>query len=126
MEIQFYKIPLSERIEEIRKTTFKNDILHKAIVEYSEELAQDNIETWVVENNMIVTESGYIVALFKDESNMVGSQTEYLDTCEKVVEHLISRIQFHKLYNYFDKEVINDALLIRNMIKNKLNNEKAN
>lgn len=75
---------------------------------------------------MIVTESGYIVALFKDESNMVGSQTEYLDTCEKVVEHLISRIQFHKLYNYFDKEVINDALLIRNMIKNKLNNEKAN
>lgn len=45
MEIQFYKIPLSERIEEIRKTTFKNDILHKAIVEYSEELAQDNIET---------------------------------------------------------------------------------
>lgn len=45
MDIVFYKIPLSEKIEEVRKARVQNDHLNKAILDYSNELAQDNIET---------------------------------------------------------------------------------
>lgn len=124
VEVELYKIPLSNKIEDIRAGLINDPRLEQVVRDYAEELAKQDIETWLYDRNMIVTEKGYIVAIFKEEKSLLGTQDNYIEMCEKVIHHLISTIQINKLYEYFNKDILNDALLIRSMLKNKAD-EKA-
>lgn len=60
--VSFYHSPLSVPLEEVEAVLVDDPLLHHAIKEYSKELEKDNIETFKIDRNMIVTEEGYKIA----------------------------------------------------------------
>lgn len=75
--IAFYKVPLKVDYEQLKEVILdNNELLNDALNQYLEEIA-DNIEIWLVENNIAVTEIGYFIAL--DNTN------ELQDVIKKVV-----------------------------------------
>ena len=116
-------LPLTTSFDEVKKMTIEEDTLNKAIQDYSSKLAEQDIETWVIEHNMIVTEKGYYIALFaEEEQDFNNNKDKYIELCERTVKHLIGIIIKRKLHENFDRGVLNDALLI----KNRMLNQKVN
>ena len=66
-EIVFYSTELSAPFDDVKEEMLiKDDILNKAITAYSVELSRKGIETWVIKDNIIVTEDGYKFCIYKD------------------------------------------------------------
>ena len=61
--VVFYTTPLSEKLEDMQVALLDDPVLHEAIKWYSKELEKENIETFMTDKNMIVTEDGYKFAL---------------------------------------------------------------
>lgn len=72
--VAFYQSPLSVPLEEVEAVLVDDPLLHHAIKEYSKELEKDNIETFKIDRNMIVTEDGYKIAF--RESDMENFRKE--------------------------------------------------
>ncbi len=72
-EVAIYSVPLEaikkERLQELRDMLLDDKSLNKVITEYSVELAKEDIETWEIDRNLIITEAGYKMALFAEEEN---------------------------------------------------------
>ena len=121
-KINFYQIPLKIELEEVMKGRIEDSLLHRAAKEYSEELAAQNIETWVTEGNILITEGGYIVALYDEESlkepedQFAPNEEKYINALERIVKHFLGVTMAKKLQGYFSPEIINDALLVKNII----------
>lgn len=98
-DIGFYTIPLKHPIEEVRKGLSDDELLHDAIVYYVDQLAEKDIETWLIEKNMAVTEDGYKIALPKKEETPIIDK--YMDLCEKTIVHLMTLIGEKNLAKYF-------------------------
>lgn len=66
--VQIISIPLStekETLDKLKDYVEGDENLNKLILEYKDELAKKDIETWVVDRNMITTEDGYKIALYE-------------------------------------------------------------
>lgn len=63
VNVIFYSTPLTEKLEDMKAALLDDPILHEAIKWYSNELKKEDIETFMIDKNMIVTESGYKFAL---------------------------------------------------------------
>lgn len=63
--VLFYKAPLSNKYEDVEKAMIDDPILNNEIKYRSKELAKENIETFKIEKNVIVTEKGYYIALYE-------------------------------------------------------------
>lgn len=110
-DILFFTIPLEMDVEKLRAGLQDVEELNKAILEYSDKLAEDDIETWVVEKNLIVTEDGYKVAMYSEEV----AEIPYEEKCEVIIKHLITLITKNDLQRFFSGEVLNDALHVKNI-----------
>lgn len=66
VNVIFYSTPLSEKLENMKSALLEDPVLHEAIKWYSNELDKENIETFMIDRNMIVTEDGYKFALRED------------------------------------------------------------
>ena len=71
IKVIFYTIPLKIKMEELESVLIDDEILHEAIIRYREDLKKENIETWITNKNMIVTEDGYKVALDEESANIL-------------------------------------------------------
>ena len=71
IKVIFYTIPLKIKMEELESILIDDEILHEAIIRYREDLKKENIETWITNKNMIVTEDGYKVALDEESANIL-------------------------------------------------------
>ena len=67
IKVVFYNVALTYNIEELRETLIDDPLLLKAILWYKEKLEKEGIEVWLQEKNMLVTESGYKVALTENQ-----------------------------------------------------------
>ena len=66
-EVVFYSTELSVPYEDVKsEMLIKDDLLHKAISNYASELTRDGKEIWLIEDNIIVTESGYKFCIYRD------------------------------------------------------------
>ena len=74
IKVIFYTIPLKIKMEELESVLIDDEILHEAIIRYREDLKKENIETWLTNKNMIVTEDGYKVALDEESANILESK----------------------------------------------------
>ena len=74
VSVVFYSAPLSVPLEEVEAVLEDDPLLHFAIKKYSKELAKEDIETFKVDRNMIVTEDGYKIAF--RESDMENFRKE--------------------------------------------------
>ena len=74
IKVIFYTIPLKIKMEELESVLIDDEILHEAIICYREDLKKENIETWITNKNMIVTEDGYKVALDEESANILESK----------------------------------------------------
>ena len=74
IKVIFYTIPLKIKMEELESVLIDDEILHEAIIRYREDLKKENIETWITNKNMIVTEDGYKVALDEESANILESK----------------------------------------------------
>lgn len=72
--VAFYQSPLSVPLAEVEAVLVDDPLLHHAIKEYSKELAKEDIETFKIDRNMIVTENGYKIAF--RESDMENFRKE--------------------------------------------------
>ena len=70
-KIIFYNIDFNVKIEEMQEFLSDDKNLNKAILWYKEKLEKDNIETWLVDKNMIVTEQGYKLAVTEEFSREI-------------------------------------------------------
>lgn len=70
-KIIFYNIDFNVKIEEMQEFLSDDKNLIKAILWYKEKLEKDNIETWLVDKNMIVTEQGYKLAVTEEFSQEI-------------------------------------------------------
>ena len=70
-KIIFYNIGFNVKIEEMQEFLSDDKNLIKAILWYKEKLEKDNIETWLVDKNMIVTEQGYKLAVTEEFSQEI-------------------------------------------------------
>lgn len=67
IDIPIYSIPLSikkESLIELREQLSDDITLHDTIVQYSKILEKQDIETWEIDRNLIVTEDGYKIAIY--------------------------------------------------------------
>lgn len=65
--VVFYSTELSVPYDEVKQEILiKDEFLNKAITHYAAELAKEGIEVWSIEDNIIVTESGYKFCIYKD------------------------------------------------------------
>jgi hypothetical protein len=67
MKIVVTSWPLSVSKEESFKICQKNKILIDNIIKYSKELKEQNIETFDIIDNIIITEKGYFGAFFEED-----------------------------------------------------------
>lgn len=74
IKVIFYTIPLKIKMEELKSVLIDDEILHEAIIRYREDLKKENIETWITNKNIIVTEDGYKVALDEESANILESK----------------------------------------------------
>lgn len=66
-DVVFYTTELCVPYEEVKKEIqTKDELLNKAIANYASELTKEGIEIWDIQDNIIVTESGYKFCLYKD------------------------------------------------------------
>lgn len=66
-EVVFYSTELSVPYEDVKsEMLIKDDLLHRAISNYASELTRDGKEIWLIEDNIIVTESGYKFCIYRD------------------------------------------------------------
>ena len=70
-KIIFYNIDFNVKIEEMQEFLSDDKNLNKAILWYKEKLEKDNIETWLVDKNMTVTEQGYKLAVTEEFSQEI-------------------------------------------------------
>lgn len=69
-EIVFYSTELSVPYEEVkREMTIKDEFLNKAVCNWVSDLTKENIECWLIEDNIAVTETGYKFCIYRD---MIG------------------------------------------------------
>ena len=73
VKVVFYSVPLSVDINVIEEALLDDPILHEAVKIYSEELRMQNIETFKIIKNMIVTETGYKIAIRQELANLIES-----------------------------------------------------
>ena len=65
--VVFYSTELSVPYDEVKQEILtKDEFLNKAISRYATELTKEGIEVWSIEDNIIVTESGYKFCIYKD------------------------------------------------------------
>lgn len=65
--VVFYSTELSVPYEEVKKEMLiKDELLNRAISHYASELTKGGIEIWDIQDNIIVTESGYKFCIYKD------------------------------------------------------------
>ena len=62
-KIIFYNVDFNVKLEEMQEFLVDDEKLIKAILWYKDKLEKENIETWLVDKNMIVTEQGYKLAV---------------------------------------------------------------
>lgn len=74
--VAFYQSPLSVPLEEVEAVLTDDPLLHHAIKEYSKELAKDNIETFKIDRNMIITEEGYKIAFRESDMEAFRKENE--------------------------------------------------
>jgi hypothetical protein len=111
-EIGFYKISLDKKLDEVRKGLLNDPLLHDAILYHSDQLAENDIETWLVEKNMIVTEEGYKVAMYEEDNT--GVFHKYIDMCGSAIQNLIALIEEKNLSRYFSSD---DLKIAREIIR---------
>ena len=70
-KIIFYDVDFSVKLEEMQEFLVDDEKLIKAILWYKDKLEKENIETWLVDRNMIVTEQGYKLAVTEQFSKDV-------------------------------------------------------
>ena len=74
IKVLFFSIPLNVPLAHISPTLFDDPILATAIQAYSKELWQtDQIETFKLDRNMIITEDGYKVALTEEQVEEINN-----------------------------------------------------
>jgi 5'(3')-deoxyribonucleotidase len=116
MNIDIYKIPLGIPIDDVRRGLIKDERLEANIIQFADELKEEDVETWIYEKNMIVTENGYYVSVYREE---ISNDTKYIELCERTIKHLIGIIQVKQLQSHFNPEVLKDAYTIKNIHTNK-------
>ena len=82
MEIEIYSIPLSapkEKIAELRELLIDDKNLNMVIKEYSLKLKVDNVETWEVDKNLIIAETGYKVALYVNDEQVLAMAQQIVE-----------------------------------------------
>lgn len=62
-KIIFYNVDFNVKLEEMQEFLVDDEKLIKAILWCKDKLEKENIETWLVDRNMIVTEQGYKLAV---------------------------------------------------------------
>ena len=70
-KIIFYDVDFSVKLEEMQEFLVDDEKLIKAILWYKDKLEKENIETWLVDKNMIVTEQGYKLAVTEEFSQEI-------------------------------------------------------
>lgn len=75
VNVIFYSTPLSEKLEDMKAALLEDLVLHEAIKWYSQELAKEDIETFMIDKNMIVTENGYKFALREETVNQMNEKS---------------------------------------------------
>ena len=63
--VLFYKAPLSNKYEDVEKALIDDPILNNEIKLRSQQLAKENIETFKIDKNILVTEKGYYIAIYE-------------------------------------------------------------
>ena len=63
-----FALPINTPKDDIIYVTNSDEVLHREIKIYSNELKAKDIETFKIEKNYIITEEGYKVALYEDET----------------------------------------------------------
>ena len=75
--VLFLSAPLSLSLDKIQPALVDDEFLHKVIVERSKELANEDIETFYTEKNMIVTQKGYEMVIFNpDEEPIIYDKSQ--------------------------------------------------
>ena len=66
-KVLFFTVPLSVKVTEMEKILDSDPILSQAIIEYSYYIKDQGIETFKTDRNMIITETGYRLALHEKD-----------------------------------------------------------
>ena len=70
--ILFYSIPLHVELDKMELVLSPDKVLNEAVIEYSKQLAAQDIETFKTDRNMIITEGGYKIAVYGKEESILG------------------------------------------------------
>jgi hypothetical protein len=65
VRVLIYDVPLKEDLNKVKQSLSDDELLKEAIEAYAEELISQDIEVWEYEDNMIVTEDGYKIAVYE-------------------------------------------------------------
>ena len=71
VDVVIYSVGLENPIEEVEEVLLDAEVLCKAIEDYSKYLRTQGIETFKRDRNMIVTETGYKIAIYADKQQAV-------------------------------------------------------
>lgn len=75
-EISFFEISLSAPYEALKNLILDDKVLTEKMLEFSNKLKKDNIETFKIDRNMIVTESGYNFCIYSDDIDSLLQKIE--------------------------------------------------
>ena len=75
-EISFFEISLSTPYEALKNLILDDKILTEKMLEFSNKLKKDNIETFKIDKNMIVTEKGYNFCIYSDDIDSLLQKIE--------------------------------------------------
>lgn len=75
-EISFFEIALSAPYNELQHLIVDDKILTEKMLQFSNKLKEDNIETFKIDKNMIVTERGYNFCIYSDTIDSLFKKVE--------------------------------------------------